>query len=489
MGGGLAFAAAVLFLSAAAALEAGERSECPDAVADRMVSSRIIGAQSGECPAEGKFIVAVSEVEPGVPPGASRTAGLRLIGEMLDVEVQGRSEMASRERVQGDKVEFSSFFESASRTSVHTALSGVQARGVRQNGNRAFAVFVLSDATIRASTELASAAAQRPDGPAQVESLGFAPIRSGDVAAAKEAAQQMALRGAVEMVMGLTVVGQSASRMTDEELQFRDRVFSDTMGFVDRFEVLSEGREGEIYSVRVRAIVVPKKLLDSYQSLVRSVGDPQFFIDSRRDEYLEAKLIEFFKGKGLRIARSERGADYIIEARSIYSEVADPRDVTGDRKGTRVEISFSIFNAKTEEQLAGLRTDGRAANFLQVGEARQRQLACEAVLEKEGAALHEQLQEFISGMLAGRRISVLIGGIADLDDGEMRDRFLGALLELPNVTDVQPRIARGRLELELIVRGRTDSLGLDIVRCLLDSVRSGSARVLEQSTHQIVIGP
>jgi len=464
-------------------------SDCPDVVANRMVRDDAAGSRSGRCPAEGSFIVAVTEISSGDAPAAARLDALRAIAEMMGVQVEGSDESRTRMETKGDQVEFSSFFESSARTSVNAALSGVQGRGLVRSGDRSFAVFVLSDATIRASTELASAAARRPDGPAQVESLGFAPIRGGNVAAAKEAAQQMALRGAVEMVMGLTVVGQSASRMTDEEKQFRDRVFSDTMGFVDRFEVLSEGREGDMYSVRVRAVVVPKKLFDSYQSLIRSVGDPVFFIDAGRDEYLDGRLKEFFREKGLRIARSERNADYIIEAKSIYTEVADPRDVTGSRKGIRGEISFSIFNAKTEEQLSGLRTDGRAANFLQVGADRQRQLVCEAVLEKEGAALHEKLQEFIAGMLAGRRITVIISGVAAISEGPVRERLLGELASLPNVTDVQPRLGAGRLELEMIVRGRADSLGDDVVQSIKDVARGAAARVVEQSTHQIVIGP
>jgi hypothetical protein len=93
---------------------------------------------------------------------------------------------------------------------------------------------------------------------------GLAAIINGAVAAARDKAIDDALRKAVEQAVGTLV---SADTMTDKYKVIHDRIIGQTAGYVQRYEILSEKAEGDLYRVRLQATVARANLLDDLRAL------------------------------------------------------------------------------------------------------------------------------------------------------------------------------------------------------------------------------
>lgn len=464
---------------------------CPPDEVRRIVASGFESTAAGTCPDEGgSFIVSVTRLQ-GRTPEEARIRGLAAIAAVLGVSMSVREEAGQSEKIVGDRVEFDSFFRSSTVSSIDQALAGVQGRGLVREGEDVFAVFVLSERTIDSSTRIAKTASRTPDGPVTVEATGLAEIRDGRVDSAKKAATNAALRQSVEMVMGATVVARSALREDDESAEMRNQMANTSLGLVDEYQVLREGQQGAYYSVTVQATVVPKKLLDSFESIMRSMGDPAFYIDAGDDVVLDDKLTEFFRSKGLRLTNRRGDAAYVIEARSRYSVIEDPADATGSTKGIRGQLQLDIVNAETGESLGGdLRTDGRASSFVGRDPERQKELVCLTVLRRNGEELHRKLQEFIERQMAGRRIRVVVAGVPSLRDQNLRQQVLQELADVPFIEDVQPARSSGsRVEFDVLLLGRDDQLAEDVIRAVRKAAPDTRIAVLDQTVHQIMVGP
>ncbi len=463
---------------------------CPADEVRRIVAEGFESTRAGSCPDEGgSFVVAVMRLD-GRTPEEARIRGLSAIASVLGVSVGAREEAGQAERIVGDKVEFDSFFKSSTVTSIDQALAGVQGRGLAKGERDVFAIFVLSERTIDSSTRVASAASRKPDGPVTVEATGLAEIRDGRIDSAKKAATNAALRQSVEMVVGATVVARSALNEDEESVEMRSQMANTSLGLVDSYKVLRESQEGDYFSVTVQATVVPKKLLDSFESIMRSMGDPAFYIDAANDQVVEDALTEFFRKKGLRLTNQRPDAVYIIKAESSYSEVEDPADATGGTRGMRGQLRLDIVDAKSGESLGGdLRTDGRATSFVGRDPERQKELVCMTILNRNGERLHRQLQEFIERQMAGRRIRVAIIGIAPMQDPQVRGRVMDELTEVPFIEDVQLARSSGtRVEFDVLLLGRADRLAEDLIGAIGKAVPGVQIELRDQTPNQVLVG-
>ncbi len=83
-----------------------------------------------------------------------------------------------------------------------------------------------------------------------INASGFAAITGGNTVIARDKAIDDALRKAVEQAVGTMV---SSDTMTDNYKVIHDKILARTSGYVERYKILSEGPEGELYRVRVQA--------------------------------------------------------------------------------------------------------------------------------------------------------------------------------------------------------------------------------------------
>lgn len=98
----------------------------------------------------------------------------------------------------------------------------------------------------------------------EVIAVGTAPIEGGDHLAARKAAIQDALRNALEKVAGVYVSGNTVA---EKMITVSDRVYTRSEGFVVPREILEERHEDGTATVRVRAAVTVRPLLDRLRGL------------------------------------------------------------------------------------------------------------------------------------------------------------------------------------------------------------------------------
>ncbi len=111
-----------------------------------------------------------------------------------------------------------------------------------------------------------------------VEAEGLAPYNT-DVSIAKAAALAAAQRSALEMVVGVYV---NAKTRVDKAVAVENQILSNVQGYVKRYHILSEGKSGDMYKVRIRALVSTKKLRQDLDSLgllrAPAIGNPRTMI-------------------------------------------------------------------------------------------------------------------------------------------------------------------------------------------------------------------
>jgi len=79
---------------------------------------------------------------------------------------------------------------------------------------------------------------------------GFAAITAGNKVIARDKAVDDALRKAVEQAVGTMV---SSDTMTESYKVIHDKILARTTGYVEKYKILSEGPEGDLYRVRIQA--------------------------------------------------------------------------------------------------------------------------------------------------------------------------------------------------------------------------------------------
>lgn len=112
-----------------------------------------------------------------------------------------------------------------------------------------------------------------------VEAEGQAPYNGSDLAATRAAALAAAQRAAVELVVGVYVSGKTK---VDKAVAVESNILSKSEGLIKRYEVLSEGRSGDWYKMRIRALVATKDIHEQLENmgLIRSpaLGNPRVAI-------------------------------------------------------------------------------------------------------------------------------------------------------------------------------------------------------------------
>ena len=109
-----------------------------------------------------------------------------------------------------------------------------------------------------------------------VEAEGLVPYKADDLPGTKAAALAEAQKSAVELVVGVYV---TAKTRVEKAVAIEQNILTKAAGYVKRYEILSEGRSGDWYKMRIRALVSTKEIhedLDSVGALKQpAVGYPR----------------------------------------------------------------------------------------------------------------------------------------------------------------------------------------------------------------------
>ena len=239
------------------------------------------------------------------------------IAEFMGSNVSARDEAYMAVDNSDGRKQFKQSFSSLSVTNVNQFLRGVTLLKAVRKDDVIFASFYVTGKMVDATEELEKQLRKAP--PGTVRASGYAIIVNGRIPPAKQAALQIALRNAVEQVMGTTVVGRS-SLMNNATM--KSKIISQTLGSIKRYRIVKEGIAGINYQVIAVCEIDPKHILDNYSSLVRSMGNPGFFINTE-DPDLKTALSDFMRRLGCKVEAASANAPFIVDAGCTYLPIND----------------------------------------------------------------------------------------------------------------------------------------------------------------------
>ena len=366
-----------------------------EALAEKMLADGA-GARAACNKELGVYIVAMGSAEITGSKAKAKTVArmeaLKNIGEYLGSQVSAAETVGTKATTDVNGVEQNEeFFSSMMQVNVKQALKGVQDLKTIDDGDKIIAVVYLTTKSSDKSAELKAAMTAMGD--------------EGTVAAVgegkgRDAALQLALRSAVEQVVGTMVVGET--KVTDNEA-VRNKIFSGAEGFVDEYRITAESSVAIGCRIEIVAKVSKKKILDSYRVYLKAPGDPVFYLEcmssdsDSEDKQIAARFGQFFRKLGFKISKTPEGADYCINASGDYRRVKNPIDP--DQTFTQYSMIIKVLS-KAGEELLSLPNNPKKSAVCINNPERERELCAEKAFKQMEKPVHEAINAMVARMMA-----------------------------------------------------------------------------------------
>lgn len=387
----------------------------PDALLEKLTAKKQQFA-TGWNPNTDIWIISVQEVKlrKGMTEAeAADIAAIRAknqIASYMGSLVSAQEELIYTEEAKDGKTTTKEFFKSIQKVDVNQFLRGVTIFRQEVKNGHLYAAFYVTGKLIDASAQLEKQLRSAPSG--TVRACGFGIISDGKIVPAKRKAMQSALRNAVEQVMGTMVISQS--QLMDNE-KAKSKVISLTAGNIKQYRIVKEGQTGNNYQVIVNAQVDEKHILDNYAALVRSMGNPGFFIKTI-DPDLQYALAEFFNDLGFFVTSNQNEAHFIVDADCKYLAITD--DHYGN--GIQIDVGLRLYDTKSNQQLLIVRNTPRLTSTYSGTFHQIRQSAAKKAFKTMKKQLHEKLNKVVMDwVLNGRQVKVVFCGFSG--DGKLAE--------------------------------------------------------------------
>lgn len=208
-----------------------------------------------------------------------------------------------------------------------------------------------------------------------VEAEGMAPVVNGDAEGAKKTALHDSMKSALGLVVGVYV---SQDALVSKSILIDENITSQSEGYIEKYEVLKEWREGDFYKVRIRAHVRKEDLsakLRNLESEPQKLGNPVigFEITEAADakpqqtNYAELELKSRFSDAGFLTGEKDK-ADIVIrgEAQTAFNT----REGLGGFVSYRAGISVSAVKQGSQETLASVQESSGGIDLNEAAAAR-----------------------------------------------------------------------------------------------------------------------
>jgi hypothetical protein len=359
---------------------------------------------------------------------------------------------------------------------------------------------------IAIAVALALAAAARAEERIQTaEAVGQAAV-AGDALAAKEQAKDDALRSCVQQVASTIV---TASTETDQAQLLSDKVFSHSVGYVRRFQILQDGQDGNTWVTKLRCEVSEAKLdedLMAFGIAYRRAGMPRVLVLIAEQAINATQATGWWQGGGnaadLRVMenafmdRMEKSGFAFVDAEVLHGKVrleavgADPNVQQAREVGVKSGADVVIVGRAIAKPLGELQIDNgtfysavanvsaravrvgtgeviAAAEFTgTAGRGFEQTTAGRNALSEAGRQLARELFAKIGKVWTReqsgvRRIAMSVRGV---DDYARLAQFKNVLVQtVRGVKDVQERsMGDGKADLDVTVSGRSTDLATDL---------------------------
>jgi hypothetical protein len=279
---------------------------------------------------------------------------------------------------------------------------------------------------------------------------GFAAITGGNTVIARDKAVDDALRKAVEQAVGTMV---SSDTMTESYKVIHDKILARTSGYIEKYKILSEKPEGDLYRVRIQAEVGRADLTSDLSALGllhvmvekpkvmviidEKVGGVYGLIDSESLGQAEATIIEklinagfnvvdaatvrsnISRDKALRIFEGDNkaaaaeglkyGAQIVITGKAFSKSAI--RSIRGtNMQSIQATMQARVIKADTAKVIASKSATGAQAH---IDEIQGGALAIREASEKLSDELIDMIVKQWAGEVYGRsqEIAVMISGV------------------------------------------------------------------------------
>ncbi|MBI4656054.1 MAG: flagellar assembly protein T N-terminal domain-containing protein [Elusimicrobia bacterium] len=309
-----------------------------------------------------------------------------------------------------------------------------------------------------------------------VEAEGTAPIVSGDIEGAKKTALHEAMRSALGLVVGIYVSGDA---LVSKAILIDENITSQTEGYIEKYEILKESREGDFYKVKIKAVVRKEDLsakLRKLESEPQKLGNPvlgfdiEEYIDSKLSDtrYAEIKLKDKFVETGFLTTEEKAKADILVKGRAQSD--FNTNQGLGGFISYRASLSLSALKTATGETIATAQDSAGGIDL-------NRQIAAITAISNAAIKLSEDFNSKILKNLREKSIIHLnLSGVRNMN--HISD-FVKLLRNIPMIKDCWLRNFSGNdASIDVNVRKGNSSALSDVLaknqKVPLKIVKSGS---------------
>jgi hypothetical protein len=121
-----------------------------------------------------------------------------------------------------------------------------------------------------------------------VSAEGTAPIINGDITGAKKTSLHESLKNALSLVVGVYVSQES---LVSKSVLIEDNITSQTEGYIEKYNIIKEWREGDFYKTQIKAVVRKEDLSAKIKALElepKKLGNP--VVKFNIEELIDGKI-------------------------------------------------------------------------------------------------------------------------------------------------------------------------------------------------------
>ncbi len=346
-----------------------------------------------------------------------------------------------------------------------------------------------------------------------VQAQGTATIHKDFVDIARDRAISDAQRLVVEQAVGVMINNET---LVENYQVISDTILSRSKGYIQSYEVISEKREGDIYKVTIQANVSAGQLkndLEAIHMIIARKAKPRLMIlfgaRAQKDFIAEAKMVKYFLSKGFKLVDSDTVRKN-LRHESVKGLEADPQAAAkiGHRFGAEVIVLCSVETSSNPFKVGDIEMYSNSAtvsakvinvgtsNIITTGSEAKRLPGIKGLIqpctEKASEMLASKLMDDIlkkwsSELTNVVEVILLASGFQSYDE---LNSFKSLLTnEVRGIKEIRQRsYAQGRVELEIELKGDTQSLANDLTKLDLNG-RTIEISEMTQNRVEIKLSP
>jgi len=277
-----------------------------------------------------------------------------------------------------------------------------------------------------------------------VEAEGQAPIIKEDLVGAKNTALSEAQRAALGMVVGVYVTGET---LVSKAALLEENILGQTEGYIERYTVVKEWREGDFYKTKIKAAVRKEDLAKKINQM--DLDKPAPFIAFWIEEDIEGKpvdssivesqLMQDFLASGFRVSddkprkiftdqnEAEKtaekvNADILLLGNAKSNFVTD-KDL-GGLTSYRAILSLKVLKANTKEVISTVSDFSGGVDITKEAAAKS---SLKRVAEKVGKNFAQKIYETLKTQST---VLMKISPLADLNELNTLNRIIRGFIEV-----------------------------------------------------------